>query len=149
MIGITGFVAALVGQGAFAWRSTKQSLVAQSSTESELIALADSCNAVIITRRLLGELGLINKPTQIFEDNMSAITILSDIIYSGRTKHIDVRLKSIRDRLQDGSLKLTYVPTDRQLADMFTKGLAREKFSRLRRSVIDGDRGTCSGGVSE
>ena len=122
----------LEGQGAFAWRSSKQHLVATSSTEAELIALADNCSTISITRRVLGELGLLAAgPTTIMEDNMSAITIIRDIVYNGRTKHIDVRLKNLRDHVKRKALELQHIDTKEQIADIFTKGLGRDAFQFL------------------
>ena len=38
-------------QGAFMWKSTKQHLIAKSSTEAELIALADNCSSIIVASK--------------------------------------------------------------------------------------------------
>ena len=134
---ITGMVSRILGQGPFAWRSQKQHLVAMSSTEAELIALADCAGSISVLRRLLGELDLLRPgPTVINEDNISAITVLRDVVYNGRTKHIDIRLKSIRDLVRRSALALEYCQTKDQLADMFTKSLGRDLFQRLRDSVL-------------
>ena len=96
------------------------------------IALSDSCSTIIVARRALSELGIIVPgPTTVFEDNTAAITILRDIVYSGRTKHIDVRLCDIRDQVRHMVLKLEYIDTKDQLADLLTKGLSRDDFRRL------------------
>ena len=85
-----------------------------------------------ITRRVLGELGLLAAgPTTIMEDNMSAITIIRDIVYNGRTKHIDVRLKNLRDHVKRKALELQHIDTKEQIADIFTKGLGRDAFQFL------------------
>ena len=118
-------------------RFGKQHLVAMSSTEAELIALADCAGSISVLRRLLGELDLLRPgPTVINEDNISAITVLRDVVYNGRTKHIDIRLKSIRDLVRRSALALEYCQTKDQLADMFTKSLGRDLFQRLRDSVL-------------
>ena len=67
-----------------------------------------------------------------YEDNTAAITILRDIVYSGRTKHIDVRLQDVRDQVRRLVLELRYIDTKDQLADLLTKGLSRDDFCRLR-----------------
>ena len=130
---ISGMLGAFGQQGAFMWKSTKQHLTAKSSTEAELIALADNCSSIIVARRALGELGIIVPgPTVIYEDNTAAITILRDIVYSGRTKHIDVRLQYVRDQVRRLVLELRYIDTKDQLADLLTKGLSRDDFCKLR-----------------
>ena len=65
------------------------------------------------------------------EDNMSAITIIRDIVYNGRTKHIDVRLKNLRDHVKRKALELQHIDTKEQIADIFTKGLGRDAFQFL------------------
>ena len=113
-------------------------MVAKSSTEAELIALADSSSAIIVARRILGEIGALPAgPTTVFEDNMAAITVLRDIVYNGRTKHIDVRLKDIRDQVRKLVVELQYIDTKDQLADLFTKGLPREGHDRLTRRIVN------------
>ena len=133
---ISGMLGAFGQQGAFMWKSTKQHLIAKSSTEAELIAFADNCASIIIVaRRVLGELSIIVPgPTIVYEDNTAAITILRDIVYSGRTKHIDVRLQDVRDQVRRLVLELRYIDTKDQLADLLTKGLSRDVFCITRRS---------------
>ncbi|GJZ04867.1 retrovirus-related pol polyprotein from transposon TNT 1-94 [Tanacetum coccineum] len=48
-----------------------------------------------------------------------------------RTKHIDIRYHFIRDHILKGDIELHFVPTDLQLADIFTKPLAEPSFTRL------------------
>ena len=55
-----------------------------------------------------------------YEDNTAAITILRDIVYSGRTKHIDVRLQDVRDQVRRLVLELRYIDTKDQLADLLS-----------------------------
>ena len=47
------------------------------------------------------------------------------------TKHIDVRLKNLRDHVKRKALELQHIDTKEQIADIFTKGLGREAFDRL------------------
>ena len=49
-----------------------------------------------------------------------------------KTKHIEIRYHFIRDMVQKGVLKLKYVPTKEQVADVFTKPLAHVKFEYFR-----------------
>ena len=68
---------------------------------------------------------------------MSAITVLRDLVYNGKTKHIDVRLKRVRELVQSAVVTLAYCPTERQLADFLTKGLSRDQFRMLRSRAMD------------
>ncbi|GJS94424.1 retrovirus-related pol polyprotein from transposon TNT 1-94 [Tanacetum coccineum] len=67
----------------------------------------------------------------IFCNNTSVIAILNNPVLHSRTKHIDIRYHFIRDRILKGDIELHFVPTDLQLADIFTKPLAEPSFTRL------------------
>ncbi|GJY88049.1 retrovirus-related pol polyprotein from transposon TNT 1-94 [Tanacetum coccineum] len=71
------------------------------------------------------------KLVPIFCDNTSAISISNNPVLHSRTKHIDIRYHFIRDHILKGDIELHFVPTDLQLADIFTKPLAEPSFTRL------------------
>ena len=56
-------------------------------------------------------------------DNKSAIGISRNPVYHGRTKHIEVRYHFIQNCVEEDKVKLKYVQTEDQLADLFTKPL--------------------------
>ncbi|GKC16543.1 retrovirus-related pol polyprotein from transposon TNT 1-94, partial [Tanacetum coccineum] len=64
-------------------------------------------------------------------DNTSAIAISNNPVLHSKTKHIDIRYHFIRDHILKGDIELHFVPTDLQLADIFTKPLAEPSFTRL------------------
>ena len=47
-------------------------------------------------------------------------------------KHIEIKHHFIRDHVQNGKVDLEFVPTDEQLADVFTKPLTEERLIKLR-----------------
>jgi hypothetical protein len=49
-------------------------------------------------------------------------------MFHDRSKHIEIRYHFIRDRVLKGAVKLQYIPTDEQLADILTKPLVKGKF---------------------
>ena len=53
-------------------------------------------------------------------------------MFHDRSKHIDLKYHYIRDIVQKGVVKLQYTSTDEQVADIFTKPLARVKFAYFR-----------------
>ncbi|GJU04106.1 hypothetical protein Tco_1114444 [Tanacetum coccineum] len=67
----------------------------------------------------------------IFFDNISAIVISNNPILHSRTKHIDIRYHFIRDHILKGDIELYFIPTQYQLADIFTKPLDEPTFKRL------------------
>ncbi|GJS40085.1 retrovirus-related pol polyprotein from transposon TNT 1-94 [Tanacetum coccineum] len=59
------------------------------------------------------------------------IAISNNPVLHSRTKHIDIRYHFIRDHILKGDIELHFVPTELQLADIFTKPLAEPSFTRL------------------
>ena len=125
----SGYVFYLNG-GPISWASNKQTTVALSSVESEYIALSSATQELVYLRQLLEDLGYPqSKPTTIFEDNQGTIQLADNHgTHSKRTKHIDIRHHFIRDVMRRGWLLVEYIPTERQLADIFTKALVSSKF---------------------
>jgi hypothetical protein len=50
-------------------------------------------------------------------------------MFHERSKHIEIKYYFIRDKFQEGEVKLEYIPTDEQTADILTKPLSRIKFA--------------------
>jgi hypothetical protein len=68
-------------------------------------------------------------------DNMSAIVLSKNPFYHDRSKHIDTRYHFIRECIEEGTIVIKYVPTERQLADILTKALGRVRFIQLRSEI--------------
>ena len=67
----------------------------------------------------------------IFCDNTSAIAIPENPVQYSRTKHIDIKYHFIREHVMNGTVELHFVPSWKQLADIFTKPLDKSTFTRL------------------
>ena len=65
-------------------------------------------------------------------DNTSAINLSKNPVHHFRTKHIEIRHHFLRDYVSRNEISITYVNTENQLADIFTKPLSRERFETLR-----------------
>jgi hypothetical protein len=130
--GHTGGVLTL-GQGAIHVRSTRQKIVARSSTEAELIGLTDYSSHVLHMREFLLEQGYEVGPAQIFHDNKSTLAMINRGKHSGeRTKHISMRYFFLKDRVSNNEIRLEYLPTEDMVADQLTKPLTGKQFCRLR-----------------
>ena len=68
-------------------------------------------------------------------DNESAIYMADNPVEHSRTKHIDIRYHFLSDHQQKGDIKIAYVSTHNQLADIFTKPLDEKTFSKLRNEL--------------
>ena len=69
--------------------------------------------------------------TQVWEDNQGAIALASNAGYHARTKHVDIRHHFIRENVQQGLLKIDYIDTKNQIADMLTKALGTKRLTYL------------------
>jgi hypothetical protein len=128
---ITGWCMFL-GGALISWRSKKQDRVSKSSTESEYRAMSSACSEIVWLRGLLSKLGCPQlRPTPLFADNTSAIQIAANPVFHERTKHIEVDCHSIREAYDGQLISLPHVPTDVQIADVFTKAMTRQRHQFL------------------
>ena len=73
--------------------------------------------------------------TTIFIDSQSALAVARKPVFHVRTKHFEVHYHYVRERLSAREISLAYVPTQDNLADLFTKALPREKFEAFRKDL--------------
>ncbi|MCO5614972.1 hypothetical protein L7F22_069258 [Adiantum nelumboides] len=71
----------------------------------------------------------------IYTDSQSALAVARNPVFHARTKHIEVHYHYVRERLSTGEISLAYVPTQDNLADLFTKALSREKLEAFRKAL--------------
>ncbi|XP_021834587.1 uncharacterized protein LOC110774362 [Prunus avium] len=119
----TGFVVFL-GPNPISWQSKKQTSVARSSTEAEYRSLAHTSADIAWIRQVLQDLK-VRLPQQLVLhcDNLSAIALSSNPVFHSHIKHLDTDFHFVRERVQRGDLIVQYIPTEEQVADVFTKGL--------------------------
>jgi hypothetical protein len=87
-------------------------------------------------RQLLQELHApLTKSTIIYYDNVSAVYLSTNPIQHQHTKHIEIDLHFVRERVAIGDVRVLHVPTISQFADIFMKGLSTSVFSEFRSSL--------------
>ncbi|GJW26232.1 retrovirus-related pol polyprotein from transposon RE1 [Tanacetum coccineum] len=122
---VTGYCIFL-GSCLISWMSKKQTVVSRSSTEAEYRALADATCEVSWIKCLFKDLGVLtSSPTTIYCDNASAIALASNPVQHARTKHIEIDCHFVRNKIRQGLILPTFIPTQHQLADVLTKGLSK------------------------
>ena len=127
-----------IGAGPTFVVSSKQKLVAKSSTEAELIALSDMSSQVIWVRDFLLAQGHHIKSTILHEDNLSTITMVKKGKSKNKgSKHINIRYYFVKDRIESGELSIQYLSTLEMLADCLTKPLQGSHFRRLRDKLLN------------
>ena len=120
------------GQGAISWSSKKQPVISLSSTEAEYVAQTHAAKEAIWLRSFVSEVtGKPEKPLTISCDNQGAIALSKDNKFHSRTKPTGLRYHFIREAVEDGKINMKYVPTDNNVADIFTKALPKPKFQRM------------------
>ncbi len=134
---VFGFIIQLNGCP-ITWVSRKQTFVAQSTCESEYeyVGISEAVREIRWTYQLLQELQFKISIPILYGDNDSAITIASDHRMDNRIKSIDIKYHYIKDEVGSKHVKLQYIPSEANLADIFTKPLGSLRFSRLRDPVM-------------
>jgi hypothetical protein len=130
---ISGY-AFMLGGTAYAWSLKKQTTVATSSTEVEYTALAHATRSAVRNRYLLEEIGYgQTNPTVIHEDNQAALALARDPQFHAHSKHFDIQnhVHFIWEKIENGTIEPVYCTTEDQLADVFTKPLARPKHEKF------------------
>lgn len=61
-------------------------------------------------------------------DDLSASALASNHVYHARTKHIELDIHFVRDKVLEGKLSIQYVPSSDQITDLLTKSLAQTRF---------------------
>uniref|UniRef100_A0A0A9Z9C0 Copia protein n=1 Tax=Lygus hesperus TaxID=30085 RepID=A0A0A9Z9C0_LYGHE len=130
-ISVSGY-ALMLNSCLIVWSSKKQGAVAIASSEAEYYSLSACMMECLFIGRILGEILIDVFPVQIYEDNQSCIK-MSKTAETKRSKHIDIRHHFIKDLISKKKFIVTYIPTDSQVADIFTKGLSRVKFEVFRK----------------
>lgn len=116
------------------WVSQKQRYVALSSCEAEFMAATAAACQAIWLRNLLTQLtGKDVGHVTIYIDNMSAIYLAKNLVFHGRSKHIDIRYHLIRECVAKGEIKIKHVSTNEQRADSLKKTLTTVKFEKMRK----------------
>jgi hypothetical protein len=127
----------MLGGAAISWGSKLQPTVALSTSEAEYMAASSAVQEAMHLRLLMRSLGYEKQGyTVIYEDNQGAVGLSENPILHKRSKHIDIKYHYVRERVSAGDVKLIYITTEEQLADLLTKPLLKPRLVRLRDQVL-------------
>lgn len=121
--------------GAITWASRKQPIVTLSVMEAEYVAASTASQEAVCLQRIFMELTGTRKTIPFFIDNASARRFVENLEAHQRTKHIDIRYHFIQEKQQDETIKVEEIDSSNQIADIFTKGLLRVQFKKLRQKL--------------
>ena len=118
------------------WLSKKKTSISLSIVEAKYIAAASCCTQVLWMKQTLQYIQVqFNEPIPIFCDNTSAISISKNPVMHSKTKHISIKYHFVREQVAENNIKLEYVCTKEQIADIFTKPLPCEAFEYLHQNL--------------
>lgn len=122
------------------WKSKKQSTVSRSSTEAEYRALGSITCEIIWILKVLFELEVKDLiPVSVFCDNESTIKLALNPVFHERTKHFEIDLHFIREKISNGVIRLVKICSSEQTADILTKSLnvKQHDFLTKKMGVVD------------
>ncbi|SOV06544.1 uncharacterized protein UDID_17512 [Ustilago sp. UG-2017a] len=118
-----------------AWKSALQCCTALSAVEAEFVATTEATREVLFFKHLFKAIGIdVGIPT-IFSDNTGTIQVSKDPAQHWKLKHIDTKYHFIRDNVQDGKVRIKYINTADNLADLFTKLVGKATLLRTRQGL--------------
>nr|GFA75122.1 ribonuclease H-like domain, reverse transcriptase, RNA-dependent DNA polymerase [Tanacetum cinerariifolium] len=123
--GTTGIIF-YYGDSPISWSTQKQATVALSSCESEFIATTTAATQALWLKRLLSRLTHSREENiTIMVDNKSNIALMKNLVFHGRSKHIDTKYHFIRECVEKDDIQVEFISGEYQKADILTKALPK------------------------
>ncbi|GKA70124.1 putative RNA-directed DNA polymerase [Tanacetum coccineum] len=121
-----------LGDSLVTWKSKKQSTLSKSSAEAEYRSMASATCEVIWLSNLLGDMGVKNLlPVVMYYDNSSTLQIAANPVFHEKSKHFEIDVHLVREKVSSGVIKIEKIHTTQQIADILTKGLDIEQHKIL------------------
>ncbi|KAL7607916.1 hypothetical protein Lser_V15G11989 [Lactuca serriola] len=125
-----------LGDNLISWSAKHQATLSRSSVEAEYRGVANVVAKACWLRNLLLELHApLKRATIVYCDNVSAVYLSGNPVQHQRTKHIEMDIHFVREKVAIGQIRVLHIPFTYQYADIFTKGLPRQLFLDFRDSL--------------
>ena len=104
-----------------------------SACEAEYVALANDVQEANFLNQLYKDMKVsINQGKSLIRiDNQGAMNLAKNPVHYQRMKHIDIKYHLIRLEIQEGRINLECIPTEENMANIFTKAASRNKLESL------------------
>jgi hypothetical protein len=112
-----------LGDNLASWSSKRQTIVSRSSAEAEYRAVAHALAETCWLRQLLQELHTLTSATIVYCDNVNTVYMTGNPVHHRCTKHIEIDIHFVRDKVALGQVRVLHVPSSHQFAVIRTKGL--------------------------
>ena len=124
--------------GPISWTSRLMKLQALSTTESEIYAATEAIKDAAYLKAHLSALRVReNVAIPVHEDNSACVTMgVSYLKTYNKARHYVTRLNFLQERVHDKTVQLVPTPTKEQIADVMTKPLSGNDFSRFRDIIV-------------
>ncbi|GJW37080.1 ribonuclease H-like domain-containing protein [Tanacetum coccineum] len=123
------------------WKSKKQATISKSSSEEvEYRSMSTDSSEIFWLGNLLHGLGLKDiYPVELFCDNSSAIQIAANPVFHWRTKHFELDVYFVKEKVLAGIIKTIKISFELQTADVFTKclGVMQHRFCYKNLGMLD------------
>ena len=134
---ITGYCFQLSTQGPLiSWKSRKQPTVALSTCEAEYMSLVSGIQEGKYLSSLIAEITGSVITFMLYCDNQGSIALAKNPIKHQRTKHIDIKYHFIRDEISKGIVEISYIPSECNVADVFTKPVSSIRMNKFRNQLM-------------
>ena len=114
------------------WRSGRQPFTCLSTAEGELVAAIETLVLAMSLKAIVDEFGVSIADMTLCIDNRAALSLATPgTSASWRTRHLRIRSAFLREKVDQGEVRLRFVPGRYQLADLLTKGFPRQRLEEL------------------
>jgi hypothetical protein len=121
-----------LGECLVSWLRKKKSSVSLSTAKAEYIAATTCSTQVIWMKQTLTFIQVeYDDPIPIYCDNKPTINISKNSVMHSKMNNIPIKYHFLREQIAENNIKVEYVGTKEQVADIFTKPLPREAFEYL------------------
>ena len=129
-ISITEFIIYLLGVP-ICWKSKGQKGVTSSRSVAEYVAMSEAVKDIRLVYCLLESFEIsVKLPIIVRTDNIGAIFMAENSSSGVRTRYTDTRYHVIREHVEDGFIKIVFVQTDDNDAEIFTKNVNKEMYEK-------------------